>query len=145
MRVSLILLFACAASGAEPKSLLENGGFELVASVRGVGKMGGKHRSWTLKGSPLAPAHWTLSSYFGGTLSVLSGGAAEGERCLHIEAGEAREAHVFQLCPAIKPGRGYRVSLRYRGGPVLIRAYEYTAKHSAPFIETITTCKICFI
>ncbi|NOZ22010.1 MAG: hypothetical protein GXP25_13090 [Planctomycetes bacterium] len=134
-----IVLSALAAGAAEEKSLLENGGFEELARVQGVAEGGGKHGSWMLKGGPKVPAHWTLSGYFGGELSVLSEGAPEGKRFLRIRAGAEREAHIHQLRPEIKSGGCYKVSLRYRGGPVLIKAYEYTEEGKAPRIETIAT------
>ena len=49
---------------AKPEMLLENGGFELLAKVPGVPDTGGKHRGWTVKGGPLMPAQWDLSSHY---------------------------------------------------------------------------------
>ncbi|MEW6354978.1 MAG: right-handed parallel beta-helix repeat-containing protein [Planctomycetota bacterium] len=133
------LFLALTVRAEEPKLLLINGGFEEVAEAPGVGKDGGKYGSWMLRGSPRVPAQWTLSGHFGGELSVMSEGAPEGKLFLRIQAGAEREAHIHQLCPAIKSGGYYNVSLRYRGGPVLIRAYEYIEEGKSPRIETIAT------
>ena len=134
-----VAISVTAASAEEQKTLLENGGFENVAQVARVATDGGKHGSWMLKGGPHAPSQWTLSSHFGGELSVLSEGAAEGKRFLRIQAGGKREAHIHQVRSEVKPGDYYRVSIRYRGGPVLIKAYEYTTERKAPGIATIAT------
>ena len=136
---SAAIFLALAAGAEEEKSLLKNGGFEEVTQVAGVAEGGGKYGRWTLKGGPHAPAHWTLSSHFGGELSILSERAPEGKQFLRIESGAEREAHVVQPCSEIKSGGYYGVSVRYRGGPVLIKAYEYSEKGGGPHIETIAT------
>jgi len=131
--------FLATVSAEEGKTLLTNGGFEELIRVAGVGKEGGKHGSWTLKGGPQAPVSWTLSSYFGGELTVLSEGAPEGKQFLRVKGTAEREAHLHQIRPEVKPGAYFRVSIRYRGGPVLIKAYEYVKEGKAPGIATIAT------
>ncbi len=135
----IIAWLVAAFAAAEPKPLLKNSGFEKTITLRGVARTGGKWRGWVLRRGPYMPADWTLSSHFIGSLTILTDGPAEGKRYIRIQAGDVREAHVFQLCPAIKPRSAYRLSLRYRGGPVLLKAYEYTAKGGSPHIETIAT------
>ena len=132
-------LLTADANGQEHTSLLANGSFEQVIRSPGVPQEGGKRGSWTLHGGPSAPAEWTLSGYFGGELTVLSEGACDGERFLRIKAAAEREAHVHAACSGVRPDRHYRASLRYRGGPVRIKAYEYSPKGGAPHIETIAT------
>ena len=136
---SAAMLLPLAAGAEEEKSLLRNGGFGEVTQVAGVAKDGGKHGSWTLKRGPHAPAHWKLSGHFGGELTVLSDGAPEGKRFLRIQAGDERQAHILQLCPEVKSAGYYRASIQYRGGPVLIKAYEYGGKGGSPLIETMAT------
>ena len=80
------MLAACAALAKDPPTLVTNGSFEKLARAPGVADTGGKRGSWTIKGGSMAPAGWTLSSYFGGTLTVRSEGAAEGRvRDLEME------------------------------------------------------------
>ena len=134
-------LLAAAARAEEQESFVANGGFEEVTQAAGVAKTGGKHGSWMLQRGPHVPSKWTLSGYFGGELRILSERAAEGTRLLRIQAGAEREAHIYQARPEIRSGGYYQVSIRYRGGPVLIRAYEYSAKGGAPHIQTIVTGK----
>ena len=133
-------VLAATVPAAEPETLLKNGGFEQLVKAPGVPDTGGERWSWTLKGSSRFPERWTLSSYFGGAeLSVLSDGAVEGRYALHIQAGAKREAHLRQECPGIWAGGSYRASIRYRGGPVSIKAYEYVAGRPQPRIVTLTT------
>ena len=135
------VVFLAGACAEEAKSFLANGGFEDITQVARVPKAGGKHGSWMLKGGPQAPGNWTLSSYFGGELSVMSEGAPEGDRFLRIRAGAKREAHIYQLRPQITPGGYYRLSICYRGGPVLIKAYECTEAGRSPRVATVATGK----
>ena len=130
---------AVVASADEPTTLAVNGGFERTIRVPGLPDTGGKHGSWLLEGSPAAPAEWVLSGYFGGKLTVQADGAAEGRHYLRISAGTERQAHIHQACPGVRTGPLYRVSMRYRGGPVEIKAYEYGADGGAPRIETVAT------
>ena len=131
------IFVALAAGAAEEKSLLTNGGFEKVTQVAGVAEGSGKHGSWMLKGGPHTPARWTPSHHFSGELSILSEGAPEGKQFLRIQAGAKREAHIVQPCPGVKSDSCYMVSIRYRGGPVRVKAYEYSGKGGGPYIETI--------
>ena len=128
---------ALAAGAAEEKPLLTNGGFEQLMRIAGVPDAGGKHGSWVLKGGPQAPVGWALSSHFGGMLTVLSEGSPEGNVCLRMEAPAGRDAHIWQACAGIWAGGFYRVSIRYRGGPIAIKAYEYRPTRKYPYVETI--------
>jgi len=119
-----------------------NGGFELTHQAQGVAEGGGKYGSWVLKRGSRVPDRWTLSSYFGGALTVLSGGAPEGRVCLRVEAPGKREAHVWQACGGIRSGGFYRVSIRYRGGPVAIKAYEYRHTRKYPYVETVVESRV---
>ena len=135
--VCVLAAGAASALAEDSQTLLKNGGFEQLARIPGVPDGGGKHGSWVLKGDSQAPVDWTLSSYFGGTLTVLMEGAPEGSACLRMEAPAKREAHVWQACNGIWSGGFYRVSIRYRGGPVAIKAYEYRPTREYPYVETI--------
>ena len=130
---------ALTATAEEEKPLLKNGGFEKLVRAPGVADTGGKRGSWMLKNGPHAPAEWTLSGWFGGTLTVLSERAPEGKHYLRIQGTAKREAHIHQECPGIWAGGCYKVSIRYRGGPVKIRAYEYKAGARSPRIPALAT------
>jgi hypothetical protein len=123
----------------EPVPLLRNGGFEQTLAVPGLPESGGKSGGWTLTGSPLAPAEWTLSGWFTGEMSVLADDACEGKRFLRIRGGAERQAQIYQACPEVRANRSYQTSLRYRGGPVEVKAYEYSPGGSGPHIETVVT------
>lgn len=130
---------ALAGGAVAVPNLIHNGDFEQLAPVPGVSATGGRSDNWTLNGSPLAPAEWTLSGWFWGALKVVSSGAPEGNTYLHIEAGPEREAHLHQAVTGVWTGSYYALSLRYRGGPVGIGAYEYDAAGGAPRIVTLAT------
>ena len=120
-------------------SFLVNGGFEEVTQAPGVGHDGGTHNGWMLKGGPHVPSEWALSSHFTGELAMASEGAPEGKRFLRLKGGPEREAHVHQACPGLQPDDYYMLSIQYRGGPVMIKAYEYIVADKAPRLATIAT------
>jgi len=109
---------AAAAPAPAAVPLLGNGSFEEIQRVGAPPKPGAKG-AWIIKGAPQAPALWTLNPSFPGDLEVVAGaGAADGRRFVRVVARADRAAHLAQNCPGIRPGLLYRVSLRYRGGPV---------------------------
>ena len=118
-------------------SFLKNSGFEEVTPVPGLPEDGGKHAGWVLKGGPHVPSEWALSSHFAGEVSMVSVGAPEGKRFVRLQAGPEREAHIHQACPGLKPGKYYLFSLKYRGGPITLKAYVYKDKNKAPHLLTI--------
>ena len=123
--------------------LLNNGGFEKLAKAPGVPDTGGQRWTWTIKGGPWVPAGWEFSTYFGAaTLTVIREGASEGKCALRVQAGAKREAHIRQQCPGVWAGGSYRTSLRYRGGPVAIKAYEYVAGKPNPRIVTLAESRV---
>jgi hypothetical protein len=130
---------AWAAAAPEPPNLVPNGGFEELTPAPGVPETGGKFSDWLIKGGNQQPAGWTLSGWFMGELTVMSKDAPEGKTYLHITATMDRGAHLHQACTGIKPGFYYRMSMRYRGGPVSIMAYEYPDGKSQPAIVTLAT------
>lgn len=114
-----------AAKAAAPKpALLRNPGFETAARLEAPPKASVQGQ-WVLKSELLAPTEWTLSQAYPGELHVIENGAAEGRRFLRIAAGPSRAAHLAQPCPGLRRGLGYEVSVRYRGGPVELKVYEY--------------------
>jgi hypothetical protein len=138
------LVLACAstfaATAAEPPpALLQNGGFELLVPQPGVPATGGKSGSWMLKGGPKAPAEWVLSGWFGGELEVRSDGAPEGTTYVRVQAGAEREAHLHQACPGVWTAGSFKAAVRYRGGPVMLEAYEYREPGKSPQVVTIAT------
>ena len=114
-------------AGATPESLLQNGSFETLTRLSAP-PAGNAQGVWVLKSELQAPAAWTLSGAFPGTLEVVAAGAAAGERFLRVTAGPNRAAHLAQPCPGLRGGLSYAVTLRYRGGPVELKVYEYDAK-----------------
>ncbi|MBC8871477.1 MAG: right-handed parallel beta-helix repeat-containing protein [Planctomycetes bacterium] len=103
---------------------LRNASFEVAATAKAPSKENALGK-WVLKSEFTAPTEWTLSSAYPGELEVMEGDAADGQRFLRVVAGPKRAAHLAQRCPALRRGLGYEVSLRYRGGPVELKVYEY--------------------
>ncbi|NUQ65055.1 MAG: hypothetical protein HUU20_21535 [Pirellulales bacterium] len=112
------------AAADEQQTFLKNPGFEAVTLLKAPPDATAQGK-WTLKGELKAPAEWTLSQAFPGGLEVVEGGAGQGQRFVRIAAGPSRAAHLAQTCSGLRPGLGYEVSFRYRGGPVELRVYEY--------------------
>jgi len=112
-----------AAADAE-KAFLKNPSFETAAPLEAAPEANDRGQ-WVLKSGLQAPAEWGLSSAFPGELEVVEGDAAEGRRFLRLAAPPERAAHLMQPCPGLRPGLTYEVSLRYRGGPVELKVYEY--------------------
>ncbi len=105
---------------------IRNGGFETVRKTVPPKAHPRFHR-WVLE-TGSAPVDWTLNRSFPGRLAVVETTAPEGRRFLRIKAFPKRAAHLFQAVPDIVPGRIFRMSLRYRRGPVVLEIYEYDAK-----------------
>jgi len=116
------------AMGADASSaLVANGSFEALKRLQAPPRPSVKGR-WVLKGGLRAPVGWTLSSAFPGQLEIMEGDAADGRRFLRVTAQPRRAAHLFQPWPGVRHGLTYEVSLRYRGGPVELKIYEYDGK-----------------
>jgi len=135
---SICTLAAAAEAPEAEKAFVNNGSFETLQQLAAPPAAGEKGQ-WILKSDLKAPAQWTLSSAFPGELTVVEGGAADGERFLRLAAGVNRAAHLFQQCPALRRGLSYEVSIRYRGGPVELKVYEYDGagalKADRPFVS----------
>ena len=138
-------LVTAAAGEGKPdgnKGFLENGSFEAIQRLAAPPK-GNDFGTWVLKSDLQAPTAWTLNAAFPGALEVAEGGAADGKRFLRLAAGANRAAHLIQSCPQLRPGLTYKVTLRYRGGPVELKVYEYDAqnklKTDRPFAEGLAT------
>ncbi len=121
----LCVAWPCLAVGAE-KPLIHNASFEDVVKLNAPPK-GNAFGRWAIKGLR-APARWRLNPAFPGELEVVEGGAADGARFLRVKAMPRRACHLAQSCPWMRRGMAYEISLRYRGGPVELRVYEYNAK-----------------
>jgi len=123
-------------------SLLANGGFEAIQRLAAP-PPGNDFGSWVLKSDQQAPAAWMLNASFPGELELAEGDAAEGRRYLRLAAGAKRAAHLIQSCPQLRPGLTYKFTLRYRGGPVELKVYEYDdqnrLKADRPFAEGLAT------
>ena len=135
-----LVMLATAAVHSQP--LLRNGDFETAQTVDGPASTDQGFGVWTLGQGGLAPADWSLNPAYPGELSIVSEGAHSGKSFLHIRAvTAAREAHIYQPCPALKPGNCYAVSAWVRGGEVRLHAYEYyeTGPMGEPTILTVTS------
>ncbi|NOZ20694.1 MAG: hypothetical protein GXP25_06350 [Planctomycetes bacterium] len=106
---------------------MKNGSFEVVKRLNAPPKANARGK-WVLKSDLQVPAEWRLSSAFPGELEVVESGAADGRRFLRLAAGAERAVHLVQQCPGLRRGMAYEMSLRYRGGPVELRVYEYDSK-----------------
>ena len=115
---------AVAAAADAEKTFLQNCSFEAVTRVK-VPPKETERGKWVLKSDLQVPAEWQLSSAFPGELEVAEGDAADGKRFLRLAAGAERAVHLFQKCPDLRHGLSYGISLRYRGGPVELKVYEY--------------------
>ncbi|NLX96687.1 MAG: hypothetical protein GXY83_10970 [Rhodopirellula sp.] len=128
--LALSTCYASAAYGAtKPEAgsvLIENGSFERVQRLSSLPKS--EVGTWMLKSDLQAPAVWTLNPAYPGTLEVVERDAFEGERFLRIAAGAKNAAHVTQPCPTLRHGVKRRFTLRYRGGPVELKVYEYDSQ-----------------
>ena len=126
MMSSCVLMLLLAAGDCTGGPILENAGFETVRAVRPTAD--GLANGWRLGRPPLLPAAWTLNSAYPGELTVCGSTAAaqahRGQRFLRLTAAE-RDAHVYQMCNGLEPGRWYRVSAWVRGGAVSLAFYEY--------------------
>jgi len=130
---------------APTASLLENAGVagpNAFVPAPGVAETGGKYRDWTLKNSNLVPDKWTLNAWFKGELDVVKEGASDAPRFLRICAPKERDSHIE--LPSIpsdlsKTHHALDFKVRYRGGPVLLAAYEYTVPGKAPAVVTVET------
>jgi hypothetical protein len=129
--LGLISALLTAAEGTRasdpPEALIQNASFESLIRLAAP-PAGNATGAWVLKSDQQAPAVWTLSGAYPGTLEVHEDGAADGQRFLRLAAGPQRAAHLAQPCPGLRGGLRYEVSLRYRGGPVEMKVYEYTAE-----------------
>ena len=130
---------------APPASLLAGAellGPKALVAAPGVPDTGGQYRAWTLKSSNLVPAKWTLNAWFKGELEIVRGSDPGSQRLLRIRAPKERDAHIE--LPSIPADLGKRYDaldfkVRYRGGPVLLAAYEYTTPGKAPAVVTVET------
>ena len=121
--VVLLALGMLAPALQSAEALVTNGGFETIRKATPP-RPHPRFQSWVLK-KGLAPADWTMNGSFPGSLDVFETDAPEGKHFLRIKAFPKRAAHLFQPAPEILPGRIFRMSLRYRGGPVVLETYEY--------------------
>ena len=126
-------------SGAGDASL-RNGSFETLVQLK-VPPPGNSIGQWALKSSLQAPANWTLSSAYPGELTVLENGAPDGERFLRVVALPKRAAHLHQPWAGLRRGLTYEASLRYRGGPVELKVYEYDASGTLKADRAFATCE----
>ena len=117
---------AAAMASETEKTLLANGSFEAIATVKAP--TGNEQGAWLLKTNLQAPSHWRLSSAFPGDLEVVEDDAYDGKCFLRLAARPERATHLTQQCPGFRRGLVYQVSLRYRGGPVELKVYEYDDK-----------------
>ncbi len=101
-------------------NLLANSSFEFITTSDARTK-----EKWKLKGEGRVPDQWRLSPAFPGELEFVESAAPEEKKFIRVAAGEKRAAHIYQACSQVRWGQAYEVSLRYRGGPVLLEMYEY--------------------
>jgi len=114
---------------APAQALLKNGDFEATRTIAGPPSVDQGFGIWKLGPENLAPADWWLNPALPGELAIVTEGAHSGKNFLRIRAAAAkRDAHIYQPCPAIKPGKCYVVSARVRGGKARLTAYEYYDK-----------------
>jgi hypothetical protein len=120
-----IWLLAAGILGQAP-SMLENGGFETVATARVEANQ--RVHGWRVNAPLLVPTAWTLNPAYPGELTVSRAvpdrPAHGGQRFVHIAADD-RPAHLYQMCNGLAPGQWYRVSAWVRGGGVALSFYEY--------------------
>ena len=117
------LILSCVSTRAQ--SLLKNGGFETVHTVKGAPTADVGFGVWKLGVERQAPTHWNLNTAYPGECLVLSDGAQSGKRFVRIRAtGKRGVAHIYQPCPDLKSGNLYAVSAWARGGKVSIGFYE---------------------
>lgn len=137
-----ILVSAAANACASERTVLQNPSFEAVAVVQAPPQASAQG-TWVLKSGLRVPEGWTLSQAYPGELEVVEQGAAEGQRFVRVVAGPNRAAHLAHPWSGLRPGLGYKVSLRYRGGPVELKVYEYDGtnalKSDRAFVRSVPT------
>ncbi len=122
--LGLLLILTTSSPAREgPRSILENGSFELVVPAGAI-KDGGQG-AWKAGANGKVPAGWTLNTGYPGTMTVVEGEAGNGERCVRVTSGTKRNAQFYRPVSAIRPGRWYRISALVRGGAASILVYEY--------------------
>lgn len=122
-----VLVMSMGVAHAQP--LLKNGDFEVARTINGPPSVDQGFGVWQLGPENLAPADWRLNPALPGEIAVVSEGTHSGKNFVRIRAVAAeRDAHIYQPCPAIKPGNCYVVSAWVRGGKAKLVAYEYYDK-----------------
>jgi len=122
--IAAALSFVSISATAQP--LLKNGDFEATRQVRGTPHRDIGFGVWRLAANE-APQRWTVNSAYPGELRLPAQDARSGERFLRIRAQEKRDAHIYQPCPKLRPGKWYKVAVWLRGGPSNVSFYEYFA------------------
>ena len=138
----LPLVLTRADAADERVSILPNGGFEALVPATGVAETGGEYRLWTLKGSNLVPDKWTLNTWFKGELEIVKDAAPDIGRFLRIRAPKERGAHIElpKLAPELsKTHDALDFEVRFRGGPVVFKAYESAVPGKSPTVVTVDT------
>ena len=138
----LPLLLTWADAAEDSVSILPNGGFEALVPASGVVETGGEFRLWSLKGSSLVPDKWTLNAWFKGELEVMTDADPGIGRFLRLRAPKERAAHIE--LPQVDPGvsrthDALDFEVRFRGGPVVLSAYESTVPGKSPAVVTVDT------
>ncbi len=120
-----LLLALMAPSQAEegPRSLLANGSFEHVVPAGALPDSG--HGAWKVGADGKVPSGWTLNAAYPGTMVVVNGSAADGERCIRVTGGTKRAGQLFRAVSAIRPGKWYRLSALVSDGAASVLVYEY--------------------
>jgi hypothetical protein len=122
----LAMLLLSASATADGAPILANGGFETLAPAH-VGA-DGLSNGWRLA-EPQVPAAWALNSAYPGELAVCRSEPGRpshgGQHFVRLSASENHDAHLYQLCRGLEPGRWYRVSAWVRGGALSLAFYEY--------------------
>ena len=122
------------------ESMLVNGGFEDVQPIASLGAEGGAYGGWQVLGGAGLPRSWQLNGYFTGDFGLVEGDAFEGARFVRITAtmdGRSGDMVTPVARDAWTPGNAYVLSLHYRRGPLLVKAYEYRTPGKSPAVVTL--------
>ena len=125
LRAALLCMCGWMAYADEPA--LQNGSFEDLVRLKAQPAANAMGR-WALKSDLQAPAEWRLSAAYPGELEVVEGDASDRARFLRVTAQPKRASHLTQPCPGLRRGLNYEVTVRYRGGPIELKVYEYDSK-----------------
>ena len=139
IHVGVLCVGTCGLAAAETPAganLIPNGGFEQVRPVKVDAR--GMIAKWRVRGEPVLPRAWGLSSTCVGEITVQpdpTAPAFEGRRCIRLTSGQEKLHLIQQGVSKVSAGTRYEVSARVRGGKLSVVLFPKGA--GKPLGETV--------